>query len=213
MPFVDWYIKGVEFASCNCDWGCPCQFNGPPSRGHCRALTFVQVERGRYADVPLDGLRWGVLVAWPGPIHMGDGRLQVVVDQQADLKQRKALEAIAHGRDTEPGTLVWQIYSTTISCYLPTLARPIQLEIDVNARMASLFVPGVVQGSADAIRNPKTGAPHRARVTLPAGFEYTEAEFASGRAVADGAIALELTDSHAHVANVHWTTHGVVREH
>lgn len=211
MALVDWFIQGVEFASCNCDWGCPCQFNAPPSRGHCRALTFVQVNRGRYGEVPLDGLRWGMLAAWPGPIHLGDGRMQVVVDQQADRRQRLALEAIAQGRDTEPGTLVWQIFSTTISSYLPTLARPIQLEVDVDARMASLYVPDVVQGSADAIPNPKTGAPHRARVTLPMGFEYTDAEFASGRVVAEGAIPLELVDTHAHLAHIHWTTHGVVR--
>ena len=123
----------------------------------------------------------------------------------------QALEAIAHGRDTEPGALIWQIFSTTVSTVLPTLTRPIQLEIDLAARTAALFVPGVVEGSVAAIKNPKTGAPHRARVSLPNGFEYTEAEFASGRAIADGGIPLEFSDTHAHLARIHWTTHGVVR--
>jgi hypothetical protein len=211
MAYVDWFMQGVEYANCNCEWGCPCQFNALPSHGHCRALTFVQVDRGRYGDVPLDGLRWGILAAWPGPIHFGGGKLQAVIDERADAAQLRALEAIAHGRDTEPGTLVWQVFSTTVTSFLPTLARPIQLEIDVNTRKASLFVPGVVTGAAAAIRNPKTGEPHRARVTLPTGFEYTEAEFASGRATADGAIPLELNDTHAHLARIHWTTRGVVR--
>ena len=24
---VDWYVEGVEFGTCSCDYGCPCQFN------------------------------------------------------------------------------------------------------------------------------------------------------------------------------------------
>jgi hypothetical protein len=98
-----------------------------------------------------------------------------------------------------------------MSTVLPTLVRPIQFEVDLIARTASLFVPGVIEGSVAPIKNPKTGAPHRVRVTLPNGFEYTEAEFASGRAIADGAIPLEFSDTHAHLARIHWTTHGVVR--
>jgi len=211
MTFVDWYMQGVEYVNCNCEWGCPCQFNALPSHGHCRALTFVQVERGRYGEVPLDGLRWGILAAWPGPIHFGGGKLQAIVDERGDAAQRHALVAVAHGRDTEPGSLIWQIFSTTITSFLPTLARPIQLDIDIDGRTASLFIPGVVQGSVAPIRNAKTGVAQRARVSLPAGFEYTEAEFASGRAIADGAVPLEFTDTHAHLAQVHWTTHGVVR--
>ena len=26
MAQVDWYIEGVEFTNCNCDYACPCQF-------------------------------------------------------------------------------------------------------------------------------------------------------------------------------------------
>ena len=27
MSMVDWYVEGVEFGNCNCDYGCPCQFD------------------------------------------------------------------------------------------------------------------------------------------------------------------------------------------
>src|SRR5579884_3875880 len=73
MAFVEWEMQGVEFANCNCHTGCPCQFNALPDKGHCRAHTFVQIEKGRYGKVPLDGLRWGILAFWPGPIHLGGG--------------------------------------------------------------------------------------------------------------------------------------------
>jgi len=37
-------------------------------------------------------------------------------------------------------------------------------------------VPGVVEGSAEAIRNPVAGAPHPVRLTMPTGFEFTDSE-------------------------------------
>ena len=212
MPFVDWQMQGLELVNCSCEWGCPCQFNALPSHGHCRALTFVQVERGRYGDVPLDGLRWGILAAWPGPIHFGGGTFQAIVDE---TRGRQAAPG-ARGHRPGPRHRAGDARSGRSSpprsrrCCRPWPGRSSSTSI-WQAATASLFVPGVVEGSVAAIKNPKTGAPHRVRVTLPNGFEYTEAEFASGRAIADGAIPLEFSDTHAHLARIHWTTHGVVR--
>ena len=28
-----WMLRGTQFANCNCDWGCPCQFNSPTTHG------------------------------------------------------------------------------------------------------------------------------------------------------------------------------------
>jgi hypothetical protein len=211
MPFIEWEMQGMEFANCNCNWGCPCQFNGLPTHGHCRAHSFVQVDRGRFGSISLDGLRWGIMAMWPGPIHLGDGTLRVIVDERADERQRAALETIAQGGETDAGVLIFQVFAAVISTRLPTLFRRIDLDIDIGQRTARVRVPDVLESSAEPIRNPVTGAPHYARVTLPAGFEFTEAEFASGKASASGPIELDFNDTHAHLARIHWTTHGVVR--
>jgi hypothetical protein len=211
MALTEWTMEGVEFINCNCDWGCPCQFNSLPTHGDCRALGFVQVEKGRYGRVALDGLRWGVLLSWPKAIHMGNGTFQAIVDERADASQRAALEAISQGRDTDPGALIWQVFATTMTKVLPTLFKPIELTIDVENRTAMLRVPGLLEGAAEPIRNPVTGAAHRARINLPAGFEYTQAEMANGKSRAAGAIPLDLQGTHAHLARFHWSTHGVVR--
>jgi hypothetical protein len=211
VAFVDWAMQGTEFVNCSCECGCPCQFNSLPSHGDCRAHSFVQIDRGHFGDVRLDGLRWGMLAAWPGAIHLGNGTFQAIVDERGDDRQRAALETIAHGKETEPGTLVWQVFSTTITSLLPTLVRPIQLSIDVERRSGSVSVPGVLESTGQPIRNRKTGAEQRVRVTLPAGFEFTEAEFASGTSRAPGSIPLDFHDTHAHFARIHWSTHGVVR--
>jgi hypothetical protein len=211
MAFIEWSMQGFEFVNCNCSWGCPCQFNGLPSHGDCRAHTFVHIDKGRFGDVVLDGLRCGFLAAWPGPIHLGKGTFQAVVDERADARQRAALEAVVQGRETDPGTLVFQVFSTTVIKLLPTLFKPIQLTVDLKQRSASLSVPGVIESSAAPITNPVTGAPHHVRVQLPAGMEFSEAEFVSGKSRAQGAIPLEFDGTHAHLARIHWNTHGVVR--
>ena len=53
-----------------------------------------------------------------------------------------------------------------------------------------------------------TGAEHRAQVSLPNGFEYRTAEFASGRTHAGGPIKLALDKSHSHLTMMHLTTQG-----
>jgi hypothetical protein len=211
MAHVEWMMKGTELANCNCVSGCPCQFSQLPTHGTCEAYCFVQIDSGKYGDVPLDGLRWGIVATWPGPIHKGNGTLQAIVDDRADAKQRAALEAVAHGKDTDPGKIVWAVYASMVTKFLPTLARPIDLKIDVDNRLAMVKVPDVVDGRIEPIRHPVTGAASRARINLPNGFEFTDAEVASGTGKATGEIKLDFVSTHAHVAHVHWTTHGVVR--
>jgi hypothetical protein len=211
MAQIEWSMQGWELANCNCNWGCPCQFNQLPSHGNCRAHAFIQIEKGRFGNVPLDGLRWGIMGAWPGAIHEGNGRMVTIVEERASPEQRAAIEAVSHGRETEPGTLIWQVFSTTVSEYLPTLVKPIELSGDVAKATAKLRVPGLLESDIEPMTNPMTGQPHRARVTLPAGFEYTDAEFASGSARCNGPIELKFDSSFAFMARIHWSNRGVVR--
>jgi hypothetical protein len=91
------------------------------------------------------------------------------------------------------------------------LFRPIALEINVEARTARLSIPGAVESTVEPIRNPVTGAPHRARIDLPFGKEFRLAEVASGRTSATGAIPLEIENTHAHMAHNRLTSTGVAK--
>ena len=51
-----WMVRGVEYGNCNCAYGCPCQFNQPPTYGNCRAMDATHIEEGHFGDVKLDGL-------------------------------------------------------------------------------------------------------------------------------------------------------------
>jgi hypothetical protein len=156
-------------------------------------------------------LRWGIFAAWPGPIHLGNGTFQSVIDERASAAQRAALEAISQGRETEPGTLIWQVFSTTVTEILPTLTRPIDLLIDLAQGLAKLNVPGIVDGVACPIKNAVAGAAYLVRMSLPVGFDFSNAEPVSGSSIAKGPIELVFDGTHAHLAQIHWSTHGLVR--
>ncbi|MGD8340770.1 MAG: DUF1326 domain-containing protein [Gammaproteobacteria bacterium] len=212
MASVDWQIRGPSLSSCNCDIGCPCQFNSLPTHGDCRAAMVVQVDKGHFGDVSLDGLRFGVLVAWPGPIHEGRGEAQPFVDENASPEQRDAVLAIISGEHTDPGATIFNVFAATFDKVHEPLFTPIQFEVDIEARTGRLSVPGVVDVSCNPIRNPITGESHRARIDIPDGFEYTVAEVADGTATTGdkAAIDLDWQGSHAHLIDLHWTQHGVV---
>ena len=206
-----WEIKGEEFVNCNCDYGCPCQFNAPPTHGSCAAVCGYRIDSGYYGDVTLDGLRAALVVWWPGPVHAGNGKMQIIVDDRASDAQRDALVRIIQGEDTAPMATMWSVYSAMCPTKLATLSKPITLEIDVEGRTGRISVPGVFETSGEPIRNPVTGDIHRARIDLPHGFEYEIAEIGSASTQADGEIKLRFAASYGQFATLHLNNDGVVR--
>jgi len=85
---------------------------------------------------------------------------------------------------------------------------PIEFELDIDKRKGRVRIAGMLDTTIEPIRNPVTGDEHRAKVTLPNGFEYREAEFASGQTQAIGAINLAFSNSHSHVAMLNLSTNG-----
>src|SRR6267154_3354630 len=91
MTMPAWPIKAREFANCNCSYGCPCQFNGLPTDGTCRAVVGMQIDTGRHGSTSLDVLKVAAIFKWPGAIHEGQGEAAIIVDERADTSQREAL--------------------------------------------------------------------------------------------------------------------------
>ena len=207
---IDWKIRGPELVTCNCNWGCPCQFNALPSEGNCRAAFGVRIDEGHFGPTRLDGLSLVALLAWPGAIHEGRGECLPIIDERASPEQREALLTILSGQESEPGATVFQVFAGTLETVHEPLFKPIRIEADVDGREGRIHVPGVLEIGAEPIRNPVTGAPHRARITLPHGFEYHTAEFASGTAKGGGVIPLDWAGRHAHFSELHITGRGVV---
>ena len=206
-----WEIKAKEFANCNCAYGCPCQFNALPTNGNCEAVVALEIEQGHYGAIVLDGLRMGGVFQWPGAVHEGHGKCQPFVDVRADEKQREALLKIMSGQDTEPMATMFAVYFSTLEKVYDPIFAPIEFEVDVEGRKGRYDVPGVVEAHGEPIKNPVTGAEHRARIDLPHGFEYEIAEIGSGTSKTHGKIGLDLKGSYGQFAHLHLNNHGVVR--
>src|SRR6267154_4958939 len=133
---VEWHIKGVQLANCNCAYGCPCQFNALPTYGDCKAIVGFDIEEGHHGTIRLDGLKAVAVLAWPGPIHKGNGEAQLIIDQRATPAQRESLLRILAGQDTEPGATVWQVFSTTLTRVHDPIFAPIDFLVDIERRTA-----------------------------------------------------------------------------
>ena len=205
---VEWEIKATEFINCNCSYGCPCQFNAPPTYGNCRYVGGFQIEQGHFGDVKLEGLRAVTMAIWPGAIHEGNGTMQAVIDEQADARQRDALAKILHGEETEDMATMWWVFSAMSPTKLPPIYSKIDLEVDVAGRSGRLQVPGVVSSKGVPIRNPVTGAEHRVRIDFPKSFEYKLGEIGSGTSTVTGALPMELKDSWGLFACIHLSHKG-----
>ena len=210
MPDTKWTIRAREFVNCNCNYGCPCQFNALPTHGDCKAVMTFAIDKGHYGETKLDGLNVAILFAWPGPIHQGKGEAQMIIDRRASSAQREALLRIVSGQDTEPGATIFQVFSTTFEKVHEPVFADIDLEVDIEARRAKLRVAGHVETRGEPILNPVTGAEHRVRIDMPKGFEYRLAEMGRGWSKTAGPIALNLADSYGSFAKLNLTQSGVI---
>ena len=73
-------LKGQLLSGCNCDWGCPCNFEVAPSYGNCEGVYIWHVETGHYDGVVLDGVTFGQFGMFPKAIHLGNGTMLDVID-------------------------------------------------------------------------------------------------------------------------------------
>jgi hypothetical protein len=207
---VDWYVEGVAFGNCNCDYGCPCQFESLPTHGHCRGFEVVRIDKGHFGEVSLDGLRVALIYAWPGPIFEGKGEMQAIIDERADAAQRQALVTILHGGETRDAATHWWVFHAMSSTVHEPVFKTIEFEVDIEQRRARVVIPGVLESSGRPIRSPATGDEHRVRIDIPNGIEFELAEIGSATTKASGAITLELNDTYGQFSVLRHSGAGVV---
>ena len=210
---VDWYVEGVAFGNCNCAYGCPCQFEALPTHGHCQGLEVLRIDKGVFGQVDLAGLNIAVLYAWPGPIFEGRGELQAVIDERADARQRTALETVLHGGETQEAATHWWVFREMSDTVHETLFKPIDFEVDIDARTARAVIPGVFETTGRPIQPPHSDGEHRVRIDIPNGIEFEFAEVGSATCLtgSESAIRLDLRDSYGQFNELRHSGTGVVR--
>ncbi|WP_027244331.1 DUF1326 domain-containing protein [Leisingera daeponensis] len=210
---TDWAIHGQEIGNCNCNPGCPCQFSQLPTDGTCEALLTYRIDKGHYGSVKLDGLHAAVLYKWPGPVHEGNGQMQMIIDERATDDQRAALEAIMTGEDTDEFATMFSVFSLMSPNRHETLSAEISLDYDAESGTGTATVGSYAETKVQPIPNIVSGDPHFISISLPNGFEFSKAAMACGTTrTRNAAISLEKNSgTHAHIADLHLTGRGVER--
>ena len=206
-----WEFKGRELVNCTCTYGCNCQFNGLPDKGHCHAVAGIQIDEGHHGDTRLDGLRIATIYKWPGAVHEGNGEMLAFVDVRADEAQRAALLKIITGQDTDPFATMFAVYASTVVKMYEPVVTDIDFEVDVDGRRGRLSVPDYIEMVGEPIRNKVSGEESRAQIVLPAGFEYAVADIGSASSRTTGPVQVDFKDSYGQFAKLHLNSHGVVR--
>jgi len=95
-----WKIAGQLEEACKCNAACPCWFGNKPTHMNCGGQLVYFITKGKYGDVPLDGLAFARMGQSPD----GEAMMTtlgkwvfdyVYIDEKATPEQRKALEEVS----------------------------------------------------------------------------------------------------------------------
>jgi hypothetical protein len=166
-----WFIECDYMESCNCDFGCTCNFSGIPTGGRCEALVGYHVRKGNFGNVSLDGLDFIYAASWPRAIHQGDGTMRLYITDRATEPQRRAITEIAYGRAAGSGAFA--VFATTMRYKLDPEIVPIDLKVD--GKRSRFAVPGVLDVQLSPHFDPVSGSENDVQVNLPNGFIWKTA--------------------------------------
>ncbi len=171
---TSWQVSGQYYETCSCDYVCPCilgQMAVLPTNGSCTFAMALQIERGSYGALSLDGLGFIILGFTPEAMGKGNWSVGVVADDRASAEQRDAITAIASGSAGGPmGAL-----SGLVGTFLGVESAPIRFDRSgvtwaVTASklvdMAAEGAMGVNPNATEPLHLDNTGHPVNDRLAL-----------------------------------------------
>ncbi|MEM8743996.1 MAG: DUF1326 domain-containing protein, partial [Pseudomonadota bacterium] len=116
------------------------------------------------------------------------------------------------GKEQAP-TTVFNIYGSTIETELDPVFSEIEFACDFTKGTGRFIVPGVMELQMEPIRNPVTNTRHPAKIVLPAGFEFREADMASGTFKANGdELGFDRAGRYGALTYVAYGPHGIIEK-
>ena len=165
-----WNLKGFLLGACSCDWGCPCSFNAVPTKTFCEGGYVWNVTKGEFDGISLDGLTFCWVARSPGPLHLGNVKTQVIIDERANADQRRALATLFTGKEGGP----FAIFAAVTSVFYEPIYAPWQ--VTIKGLSSSAKVAGLCDLQLSPILNPVTGAAEELQLRKPTGFTSTWAD-------------------------------------
>ena len=170
-----WHLKADYVETCNCDYGCPCNFDAFPSNGFCRALVLYHIREGNYGYIKLDGLDVVGAYSWPKAIHEGNGTMQLYIGKnKSDNNTRHALVDIFSGKAKGEGPFA--LFAGTFKYILEP--QFVDLNVKIDGKKSSFSVSDIIDVQVESFINPVTGEEQDTNIQLPKGFIWKLAEAA-----------------------------------
>ena len=122
MARVDWYIEGVEFSNCNCDYACPCQFESRrPTYGDC-GFAAVLIDKATLETWLGEPRRSSFTLGRDRSARQRRCRPSSMSGRTAE--QRDALAIVLYGGETNEGATHWWVYRMMSSTRIPRSSSP-----------------------------------------------------------------------------------------
>lgn len=184
---VKWTMEADYLQACNCDYGCPCEFEAPPTQGHCEGIGAWRINKGSYGDVSLDGLGIGFSLKSKAALHEGDITLAVFIDEKASDQQKDSILQIMSGA---AGGLPFEIIASLVSTMLEPQIVP--FNFNINGQNSSVSMGDTVM-AFEPIKNPLTGDPEKIRIEHGTGFLFKGADVVSAKECKSTVAGLEFS--------------------
>jgi hypothetical protein len=167
---VKWALKGDALGSCSCDWGCPCNFDAPPTKGWCEGGYAFHINEGYLGDQRLDGLTLGFYAHSPAALHLGNVTGYLLIDEKATPEQRVALARLASGEGGGP----FAVFAVLLVKVIGPEFVPVEWNFDGPRSYVSFGDRAKLQ--VETITNPVTGEESEFHLKMSAGLLTDEAD-------------------------------------
>jgi hypothetical protein len=165
-------MNGSIVGACNCDWGCPCNFDVAPTDGRCDGVYVWSVDEGHHGDVDLAGLKFSWAAHSEGPMHEGNVTSVLIVDEGATSEQREAVQTLWKDSSGPP----FEIFRAITATWLEPITAPI--EFDAAGINSKVRIGGgeIYELALARVKNPVTGSEEELYLDKPTGFTSTRSE-------------------------------------
>jgi hypothetical protein len=142
----NWSLDGTYMETCNCAAACPCVFLSDPTEGECTVLVGWHIDRGHFADVPLDGLNVAMAAYAPGNMLTNKWQAGVYFDEKASPQQQDALHKIFGGQVGGHPQVLMGLVGQVLG------AKTARIHFEARGKGCSMRVEGAAEADIEALQ-------------------------------------------------------------
>jgi hypothetical protein len=201
-----WQLSGDYFENCNCSVVCPCLISAAPpltarpTQGFCDVALAFHIDRGRFAEVPLDGLNLVLIAHVPGPMADGNWTVAVYRDERADDRQAEALGAIFSGAAGGPMASFAPLITTNLG------AKTVPITYRISGKARSVEIPGLMQMAVEPLPSLHAGGESWVAAGHPVAPDRLALAIGrAGSSFADHGMRWDNSGKNGHYAPINWS--------